>query len=388
MQKLVLFGAGKIGRSFIAQLFSKAGYETVFIDIDVHLIDLINRRKEYNVIIKGKQEGIIRVENVRALHFSEKEKITEEISSASILATSVGQKGLSSLFPLLAEGLQHRLHNTKQPLDIIIAENIRNADQLFQQELKTHLSKNYPFDNLVGLVESSIGKMVPIMSSADLEEDPLQIFAEAYNSLPVDAKAFKNPIPDVNGLAPKQNMKAWVDRKSFIHNLGHAAAAYFGFLEMPEEKLLWKVLAHKNIFEKTRKTMLQAARILVKKYPDEFTFNQLENHTDDLLNRFQNRALGDTIFRVGCDLYRKLSKNDRLAGAVHLAINEQLPYDKIMEALVAGFHFRATNEKGNMFPSDLKFKDELDAEGFKQFFQKISGLSNPETLQMANQIYN
>ena len=35
--------------------------------------------------------------------------------------------------------------------------------------------------------------------------------------------------PDVKGLAPKKNIKAWVDRKAFIHNLGHATAAYYGY---------------------------------------------------------------------------------------------------------------------------------------------------------------
>ena len=31
-KKILIFGAGKIGRSFIGQLFSRAGYELVFID--------------------------------------------------------------------------------------------------------------------------------------------------------------------------------------------------------------------------------------------------------------------------------------------------------------------------------------------------------------------
>ena len=36
--KLVLFGAGKIGRSFIGQVFSRSGYEVVFIDINQEII--------------------------------------------------------------------------------------------------------------------------------------------------------------------------------------------------------------------------------------------------------------------------------------------------------------------------------------------------------------
>ena len=42
--KLVQFGAGNIGRSFIGQLFSKAGWDVVFVDIDELVIDELNRR--------------------------------------------------------------------------------------------------------------------------------------------------------------------------------------------------------------------------------------------------------------------------------------------------------------------------------------------------------
>ena len=71
------------------------------------------------------------------------------------------------------------------------------------------------------------------------------------------------------------------------------------------------------------------AEILLLKYPDEFTLNDLTEHIDDLLTRFQNVALGDTVYRVGCDLMRKLGPDDRLAGAITQAIELNLPYDRI-----------------------------------------------------------
>jgi mannitol-1-phosphate 5-dehydrogenase len=45
----------------------------------------------------------------------------------------------------------------------------------------------------------------------------------------------------------------------------------------------------------------------------------LEQHRADLTHRFANRALGDTIFRLGRDPLRKLAANDRLVGAARLA---------------------------------------------------------------------
>ncbi|MDX1285101.1 MAG: hypothetical protein R3182_08820, partial [Draconibacterium sp.] len=219
------------------------------------------------------------------------------------------------------------------------------------------------------------GKMVPIMTQKDLAEDPLRIFAEEYNSLPLAAKGFKNHLPEVKGLKYITNIKAWVDRKSLIHNLGHAAAVYFGFQEEPKEKLLWKVLANKKVFDKTRATMLQSANILLHKYPYNFTMTDLEEHVDDLLGRFQNKALNDSVYRVGCDLYRKLRKDDRLSGAIKLATILGQPYDLILKALVAGFYFRATDESGQLFPKDKLFAEELEQKGFEMMFTKITGFT-------------
>lgn len=376
MQKILLFGAGKIGRSFIAQLFSKGGYEVVFVDINQIIVDLLNSTKEYEVVVKGENEYAITVKNYRAIHFSEKEKIMNEFSETPLVATSVGQNALPDLFPLFAEALVCRYKKTPfSPIDFIIAENLRHADELFKENLKSYLPEDYPFEKLIGLVETSIGKMVPIMTQKDLENNPLQIFAEEYNSLPLAAKGFKNHLPEISGLKYITNIKAWVDRKSLIHNLGHAAAVYFGFQEVPAEKLLWKILKNKSVFEKTRATMMQSANILLHKYPYNFTTKFLEEHVDDLLERFQNKALGDSVFRVGCDLYRKLNKDDRLSGAIKLANILGQPFDLILEALVNGFYFRATDENERLFPKDKLFAEELERIGFEKMFSRITGFT-------------
>jgi mannitol-1-phosphate 5-dehydrogenase len=107
--KLVLFGAGKIGRSFIAQVFSRAGYEVVFVDIDTQLLDHLNRAGEYRVIIKGPdKEETIRVTRVRGVHLDDAETVIAELADASIAGVSVGQKGLPAALPLIARSLMLR----------------------------------------------------------------------------------------------------------------------------------------------------------------------------------------------------------------------------------------------------------------------------------------
>lgn len=382
--KMVLFGAGKIGRSFIGQLFSRSGYKIIFVDVYKPVIDALNSSGQYKVVIKGDHEQEIIIKNVEGILASETEKVAMALADASICAVSVGQQGLQSLIPVIAKGLCLRYNlYPNNPLDIIIAENMRNADIWFRENLIKNLPPDYPFDRLVGLVETSIGKMVPIMSAEDTKNDPLLVYAEAYNNLILDKKAFKNPIPYVNGLAPKENMKAWVDRKLFIHNLGHAVAAYHSYSINPSLIYMYEGLAIPEVWESTRQAMQESSLILMSLYPDEFTQNHLNEHIDDLLRRFQNKALGDTIHRVGCDLPRKLSPTDRLVAPIKEAIRYNLPYKYINRALHLAFNFKAVDQNGNMHPEDIRFHQLLNENGKDWILRNICRFSSEEIEELS-----
>jgi mannitol-1-phosphate 5-dehydrogenase len=361
--QIVIFGAGKIGRSFIGQLFGSGGYQVVFVDVDQPVIDGLNQKGCYRVIIKGEKEEEIIVPNVRAIQALDKEKVIEAVSTAGILAISVGKNALEKIIPVIAAGLLQRdANNPGTPIDIILAENMRSAADFVREQFIKNLPDEFPLENLVGLVETSIGKMVPIIPLAELEKDPLVVFAEPYNTLIVDRKGFKSPIPEITGLAPKNNIKAWVDRKAFIHNLGHATAAYYGHFLHPEAVYMYEVLDDGEVFHFTRAVMLQSADILRAAYPEEFTASDLEAHIDDLIYRFRNKALRDTIFRVGQDLVRKLGADDRFMGIIRLAKKQKMPYNLILKAMSFGLFFRAKDEAGNNFPSDITFLDAIETD--------------------------
>jgi len=354
---IVIFGAGKIGRSFIGQLFGQAGFRVVFVDMDQALVEGLNRRGSYTVIIKGQEaEERVKVDKVSAILATNIQSVIEAICEAEIMAISVGKTALAKVAEVIALGLLERESgNSGRILDIILAENMRSANDFLFEKLSEILPDTFPLGKRVGLIETSIGKMVPIMTSSDLEEDPLQVFAEPYNTLILDKKGFKGEIPPIKEFALKDNMKAWVDRKAFIHNLGHAAAAYAGFLKDSETTYIYEALADKDILGFTRSVMEQSAQILRKAYPGEFTHDDLKEHIEDLLQRFQNKKLGDTIFRVGCDLHRKLGKDDRFMGVIRLAKKLDLPSDLILEAMSMGFLFQGKDEFGKMLPEDLEF---------------------------------
>lgn len=383
---IVIFGAGKIGRSFIGQLFNRAGYQIVFIDVDSRIISEINRRESYNVVIKSDYDEVIRVTNISGILANDEEEVINAIAHCNLMATSVGKNALDKILPIIARGIKKRIGiQPDYPLDIILAENSRDCRQIIKNGLITSLTDNFPLEFYVGLIETSIGKMVPIIPKEISDKDPLLVYAEPYNILILGKNEFRNIIPTVEGLVPKENIVAWVDRKAFIHNLGHAAAVYFSHYKYPKLDYFYEVLAHSEVNSFTRQVMKQSAKALILEYPDEFTEYDLDLHIDDLINRFQNKALGDTVFRVGHDLRRKLNINDRVGGAIKLAQNAGVPFDKLIEVFALGLLFRSKDESDNYYQDDLKFLEEFEIDAVK-VLTSICGFNNQTDKIIINDI--
>ena len=129
--------------------------------------------------------------------------------------------------------------------------------------------------------------------------------------------------------------------------------------------------------------MVQAAQALIKEYPAEFNTSNLGEHIEDLLFRFRNKALGDTIFRVGRDLYRKLSKEDRLIGAMLLGARQKCVTSEIAQAVRAAMSFRGTDEHGNMFAPDKEFAEKVFPQGVEHVLSAVCGLSSEDGIENA-----
>ena len=71
--------------------------------------------------------------------------------------------------------------------------------------------------------------------------------------------------------------------------------------------------------------MMASAQALIAKFGEAVRQN-VESNVTDLLFRFQNRALKDTVARVGADPVRKLRRNDRIVGAALFAMEQGVEY--------------------------------------------------------------
>jgi mannitol-1-phosphate 5-dehydrogenase len=371
---LVQYGAGNIGRSFIGQLFSRSGFDVIFIDVDPTIIQALNEKRTYTIVVLDDHPEEIIVENVSGISAQDDQAVINAISRADILATAVGVNVFPHIFEPIAKGLIKRWEEHPDlPLDIIVCENLRNSPSILREGIKSLLPETYPIDRLLGVVETSIGKMVPLQLEADRACDPLKLYAEAYNTLLVDKKGFKGTIPQVVGLDPKANMAAYVDRKLFIHNLGHAAAAYFGFLFGKGYTYIWEAVSDPEIRHRVESAMMESAQALIKRYPQEFTQTNQKEHIADLLHRFHNKALGDTIFRVGRDIKRKISLEDRIMGALRMCLETDSPIEIIKQLMVAACFFAAGDESGFPYPDDATFAVDALPQGMEFILDEYCG---------------
>jgi len=306
-----MYGAGSIGRGFIGPLFSFAGYEVVFVDIDAGLVKLLNSERSYYQKIMADPPYQRKVENVRAIHSAAVESVLSEIVSCDIMAVSVGAAPLALAAPTIARGLLLREKRGGSVLNILLCENMPDA----AMRLRGWLSQSFHCGASpppCGLVETVVGRMVPAAPVDAKRPESLSLAVEEYAFLPIDQDAFLGEIPKLPGLIPVSPFSFYIERKLYLHNMAHSCCAYLGMLFGIET--VADAIHDPNIYRIVQAAMVESASMLEKRHG--VPFESVFRHAESLLYRFENRALGDVCARGGRDPLRKLQADERFAGAL------------------------------------------------------------------------
>ena len=311
----VQYGAGNVGRGFIGPLFSGAGYHVQFIDVDEAVVTKLNIEKGYRVeIVKNSGSSYEIVQNVSAIDGKSNADVIEAIANAHIMATSIGANILPIISPLIAAGLQARWARGKhEPFNILLCENLLNGGRHLKCWVSDYLTDDEKgsLSSRVGFIEASIGRMIPMLSIEDKKRDPLLVRVEEYSKLPIDKDAIKGFFPYIPNIILASPFSQYIEKKLYVHNMSHSMAAYLGYLHGYE--YIWQAMEDITIIYIIEKALdeIGQAMSLTHNTP----YNEIYEHGRDLLERYKNRALADTVARVGGDTFRKLKAGDRLAGA-------------------------------------------------------------------------
>ena len=331
--KAIQFGAGNIGRGFIGAVLSQAGYELVFADVVEELLNQINERKEYTVHVSDHNSYDIAVKGVRAVNSNSDEAVSE-IADADIVTTAVGLRILKFVAPAIAKGIAARkAAGIEKPLNVIACENGLKATSQLKLLVNSHLDADTAAWAAwhVGFPDAAVDRIVPPVRC----EIPLDVAVEEYYEWDVERRSFVGKVPEIKGMTPVDNLLAYVERKLFTLNTGHATAAYLG--KMKGIATIGECVEDPAIAAIVKEAMQQSGEGLVRKFG--FDHDAHFAYIEKILRRFSNPYLRDECDRVGREPLRKLAANDRLVLPLNTAREYGLPYDKLVIAIAAALHF-------------------------------------------------
>ncbi len=336
MKQAVHFGAGNIGRGFIGLLLSKAGYHVTFIDIIDQLVDDINTLGKYNVQISGKPDKIL-VENISAIDSDRNdvavEAVVDAIADADIITTAIGPNSLKYLGENLAKGLTKRLQTKRTPLNVIACENMFGSSTTLKNFVYAKLSDDVKneLDKFVGFPDAAVDRIVPNQPYGE----KLLVTVEEYAEWDVDSKQVVGDLSDIAGLNLVDNLNAYIDRKIFTVNTGHAAIAYLAYQRGIND--ISNAMRIPEILETTRDVWAETSALLIAKY--KFAPANHRRYVEQVERRFSNPYLSDEVIRVGRSPKRKLAANDRIIyPANQLALHDINP-EALGKVAAAAFKF-------------------------------------------------
>jgi mannitol-1-phosphate 5-dehydrogenase len=373
----VMFGSGNVGRGFLGQLFSESGYEVVFVDVDAVLVKALDEAQSYTIrLVENERTEEVLVQPVRAFMASQIEEVSAALASANIAATAVGARALAHIAPLIAAGITRRARSgDTTPLNIIVCENLHGAAEHLRGLVAAHIPEDavFCFQNCIGFVDTVIGRMVPPPTPEMRAEDPRLIAVEPYKELPVDRAAFIGSIPEIVGMQASDNFGVFTARKLYIHNCGHAVLAYLGYLRKYEYG--YQALVDPVIRPLLEKALAESQAGIVAEYHVDPAW--LDAHRTDLLRRFANRALGDTIFRLGRDPIRKLAPSDRLVAPARLAEKSGVQPRHLSIAIAAALRFADPHD-----PIAVELQQKIASHGIEATLANVCQILPGEPLSL------
>lgn len=364
MKKAIQFGAGNIGRGFIGSLLSKAGYHVVFADVNAEIIDKINSDKNYTIHVMDSVCSEEKINDISGV-ISINNEIYKEIVEAEIITTAVGPVVLPKIAPTIAKGISLRRENgIESYLNIIACENAIKASSQLKEEVKKYLNEEEIayLEQFVGFPNCSVDRIVPPVKS----ENILDVVVENYYEWNVEEKAFKGEIPTIEGMNLVDNLMAYIERKLFTLNTGHAITAYFGYLkgyETIEESIKDEV-----IYDFVKKAMIESGKGLIAKY--NFDEEAHYKYINKIIDRFKNPYLKDDVARVGREPLRKLNENDRLIKPLITARGYNINTDNLLLGVGAALHYDNKEDA-----QSVKLQSLINEKGIKESLAEISKIS-------------
>ena len=115
-------------------------------------------------------------------------------------------------------------------------------------------------------------------------DDPLTTVCENFAELILDNKTFLGDLNIVDGLNLQDNLDAFIERKLFTLNTGHAITAYLGIEN--NISTIGEAIKEPQIYSIVKEAMQESGEVLIRRY--NFVKEQHYAYINKILSRFKN----------------------------------------------------------------------------------------------------
>ncbi len=369
MKQAIQIGAGNIGRGFIGALLEQAGWHVTFADVVEPIINALNEQHHYTVHILDREPGEIEISNVDGV-ISTSPEFAQRVAQCDLITTAVGPNVLPIIAKSIAGGVQARIAAGNQnPMNVVCCENGLRTTTRLKNEVVKHLNEDEKafLEEHIGFADCAVDRICPKPNF----ENILDAAVERYCEWDVERAGWKGEQTEIPGMTYADNLMAYLERKLFTLNSGHAICAYLGYLK--GYQTIKESIADPFIGGTVYAAIKESGAGLIK----EFDFDPAAHYAyvDKIFARYQNPFLEDEVLRVGREPIRKLEPGDRLIKPLTTTASYGLPVDHLIFGAAAALRFDCPEDA-----QSVELQAKLKAEGPAAALSAYSGLQTDSPL--------
>lgn len=343
MSKVIIIGAGKTGRGFLARLLKEQ--DIVFIDKNQDLIDALNTEKKVDIDFFGGKKPSVSVK-FSAAHTWESVD-SSLFDGVDVILVSVGGTNLSDV------GTELKKYVTRDTR-ILVCENASSpAKKLY---------------DAIGIEGLRIAESTVFCTTIEKEKGSLAINSEWYPYLQFDGDVFGKDAPALDGLKPVSNFGGFLDRKLYTYNSASCIIAYLGALKG------YTVYSDAANDAEILSLLDQNYAIINECICKEYGYEEQDQKEFALLSRdkFTDKTLVDTVARNAREPQRKITRTERIVAPMLLEQKYGKDSSILEKTLAAALLYTPAEE--------AEWNAMLKEQGYEGILQNLCGLDKDSAI--------
>lgn len=358
----VIFGAGRVGRGFAAEVLQSAGYHLFFVERNLSMVEQL-RKNGFYMLYKAGQVSMqgTPITDFTIVHESEEAEICEAIASPGAIASiCMPSNALPHAAEMMCIGLARRaMERPDEAIDILLCLNaitpkstLRNCFEQFLGGSALEYARSK-----VGIVDTVVMRMCPEPTQELKNRDSMAVITNGYHVMPADRSAFCAEPPKTPMLRLTNRIEAEAARKMLTLNMGHAALAYLG----APLGYYWAIDALRNpdVYDVLKQALEESAIGLCGEYG--FHMDTLRNWNEMILLMLDAPHLRDTLSRLGADTRRKLSDRDRLVTAANLCVKHGGNPEALCKIIAHAYKYAVNQDMGTSLVMQTVKEDGIES---------------------------